>query len=151
VEGTMKVILIADEPSLGKAGEIVQVKDGFARNYLIPKKKALPATPDNLNRLEQMRKQLEASKAKARQAAETLSAKLEKMDLVFRRQAAGTEKLFGSVTSMDIEKALKEKGIEVDRKRIQLPEPIKQLGEFTVPVKLHPEVTANLRVKVVKA
>jgi large subunit ribosomal protein L9 len=147
----MKVILIADEPSLGKAGEIVQVKDGFARNYLIPKKKALPATPDNLNRLEQMRKQLEASKAKARQAAETLSAKLEKMDLVFRRQAAGTEKLFGSVTSMDIEKALKEKGIEVDRKRIQLPEPIKQLGEFTVPVKLHPEVTANLRVKVVKA
>jgi len=147
----MKVILIADEPSLGKAGEIVQVKDGFARNYLIPKKKALPATPDNLNRLEQMRKQLEASKAKARQAAETLSAKLEKMDLVFRRQAPGTEKLFGSVTSMDIEKALKEKGIEVDRKRIQLPEPIKQLGEFTVPVKLHPEVTANLRVKVVKA
>jgi large subunit ribosomal protein L9 len=147
----MKVILIADEPGLGKAGEIVQVKDGFARNYLIPKKKALPATPDNLNRLEQMRKQLEASKAKARQAAETLSAKLEKMDLVFRRQAAGTEKLFGSVTSMDIEKALKEKGIEVDRKRIQLPEPIKQLGEFTVPVKLHPEVTANLRVKVVKA
>ncbi len=147
----MKVILIADEPSLGKAGEIVQVKDGFARNYLIPKKKALPATPDNLTRLEQMRKQLEASKAKVKQAAETLSAKLEKMDLVFRRQAAGTEKLFGSVTSMDIEKALKEKGIEVDRKRIQLPEPIKQLGEFTVPVKLHPEVTANLRVKVVKA
>jgi len=147
----MKVILIADEPSLGKAGEIVQVKDGFARNYLIPKKKALPATPDNLSRLEQMRKQLEASKAKARQAAETLSAKLEKMDLVFRRQAAGTEKLFGSVTSMDIEKALKEKGIEVDRKRIQLPEPIKQLGEFTVPVKLHPEVTANLRVRVIRA
>lgn len=146
----MKVILIADEPSLGKAGEIVQVKDGFARNYLIPKKKALPATPENLSRVEQTRRQLEASKAKAKQAAEILSAKIEKMDLVFKRQAGEKEKLFGSVTSMDIEKALKEKGIEVDRKRIQLQEPIKQLGEFTVPVRLHSEVTANLRIRVIR-
>lgn len=147
----MKVILVSDDPTLGKAGQIIEVKDGFARNYLIPKGKALPATEENIRRFQDMVRRAEASKAKTKAAAEALSERLAKMELVFQRQAGDKEKLFGSVTSMDIEKALKQKGVEIDRKRIHLPEPIKTLGEFLVPVKLHPEVSANLKVKVTRA
>lgn len=147
----MKVILVSDDPTLGRAGQIIEVKDGFARNYLIPKGKALPATEENIRRFQDMVRRAEASKAKTKAAAEALSERLAKMELVFQRQAGDKEKLFGSVTSMDIEKALKQKGVEIDRKRIHLPEPIKTLGEFLVPVKLHPEVSANLKVKVTRA
>lgn len=147
----MKVILIADDPALGSAGQVLQVKDGFARNYLIPQKKALPASPDNLQRFEQMRKQIEAARDKAKAAAQDLAQRIQQLELTLARQAGEADKLFGSVTSMDLERALREKGVEVDRKRIQLPEPIKSLGEFQVQVKLHPEVTAQLKVKVVRA
>lgn len=147
----MKVILVSDDPALGKAGQIIEVKDGFARNYLIPKKKALPATQENVRRFEDMVKREEASKAKSKAAAQVLSERLAKMELVFPRQAGEKDKLFGSVTSMDIEKALREKGIDVERKRIHLPEPIKTLGEFLVQLRLHPEVLANVKVKVIRA
>lgn len=147
----MKVILIADDPGLGSAGQVLQVKDGFARNYLIPQKKALPATPANLQRFEQMRKQIEAARDRAKAAARALAERIQQLELTLTRQAGESDKLFGSVTSMDLEKALRELGMDVDRRRIQLPEPIKSLGDFQVQVKLHPEVTAQLRVKVVRA
>ncbi|MGQ9860068.1 MAG: 50S ribosomal protein L9 [Thermodesulfobacteriota bacterium] len=147
----MKVILIADDPALGTAGQVLQVKDGFARNYLIPQKKALPATPENLRKFEQMRKSLEAARAKAKSTAQALAHRIEKLELTFVRQAGEGDKLFGSVTTMDLERALGEKGVEIDRKRILLQEPIKSLGDFQVPVKLHPEVTAVLKVKVLRA
>lgn len=147
----MKVILITDDPDLGTAGQVLQVKDGFARNYLIPQKKALPATPENLYKFQQMRRQLAAARAKTRAAAEAVAARIQQLDLTLARQAGDSDKLFGSVTSMDLERALGEKGIEVDRKRILLHKPIKTLGEFQVPVKLHPEVTAQLKVTVVRA
>lgn len=147
----MKVILIADDPGLGSAGQVLQVKDGFARNYLIPKKKALPATPANLQRFEQMRKQIEAARDKAKAAAQALAERIQKLELVLARQAGEADKLFGSVTSMDLERALREQGVDVDRRRIQLPEPIKSLGEFQIQVKLHPEVTAQLKLKVIRA
>ncbi len=147
----MKVILIADDPALGSAGQVLQVKDGFARNYLIPQKKALPASPANLKRFEQMRKQIEAARDKAKAAAQDLAQRIQQLELTLTRQAGEADKLFGSVTSMDLERALREQGMEVDRRRIQLPEPIKSLGDFQVQVKLHPEVTAQLRVKVVRA
>ncbi len=147
----MKVILIADDPGLGSAGQVLQVKDGFARNYLIPRKKALPATPQNLQRFEQMRKQIEAARDKAKAAAQALADRIQHLELALSRQAGEADKLFGSVTSMDLERALREQGLEVDRRRIQLPEPIKSLGEFQIPVKLHPEITAQLKVKVIRA
>jgi len=147
----MKVILIVDDPGLGSAGQVLQVKDGFARNYLIPQKKALPATPANLKRFEQMRKQIEAARSKAKAAAQALATRIQQLDLTLARQAGEGDKLFGSVTSMDLERALREKEIDVERRRIQLAEPIKSLGEFEVQVRLHPEVTAQLRFKVVRA
>jgi large subunit ribosomal protein L9 len=147
----MKVILITDDPALGSAGQVLQVKDGFARNYLIPQKKALPASPANLQRFEQMRKQIEALRDKAKAAAQALAERIQQLELTLARQAGEADKLFGSVTSMDLERALQEHGMDVDRRRIQLPEPIKSLGEFQVQVKLHPEVTAQLKVKVVRA
>jgi large subunit ribosomal protein L9 len=147
----MKVILIVDDPGLGSAGQVLQVKDGFARNYLIPQKKALPATPANLKRFEQMRKQIEAARSKAKAAAQALATRIQQLVLTLARQAGEGDKLFGSVTSMDLERALREKEIDVERRRIQLAEPIKSLGEFEVQVRLHPEVTAQLRFKVVRA
>lgn len=147
----MKVILIADDPALGTAGQVLQVKDGFARNYLIPQKKALPATPENLRKFEQMRKSLEAARAKVKSTAQALAHRIEELELTLARQAGEGDKLFGSVTTIDLERALGEKGVEIDRKRILLQEPIKSLGDFQVPVKLHPEVTAVLKVKVLRA
>jgi len=147
----MKVILIADEDNLGSVGQILNVKDGYARNYLIPKKKALPATPENLQKLERMRKQIEAQKARTLAEAQAIALRIESVSVTLPRQAGENEKLFGSVTSMDIERALQEEGIELDRKKIQLPEPIKSLGIYPVLIKLHPEVTAQVKVWVVQA
>jgi large subunit ribosomal protein L9 len=147
----MKVILISDDENLGKAGQIVNVKDGFARNYLIPKKGALPATPANLKKVEQMKKQMEAIQVKALTEAQNLAQRIESVSLTLPRQAGEQEKLFGSVTSMDIERALRDSGVEVDRRKIQLHEPIKILGVYDVPIKLHSEVTAQVKVRVVQA
>jgi large subunit ribosomal protein L9 len=146
----MKVILIEDVDDLGRAGEILNVKDGYGRNYLIPKKKALPATPDNVRKMERVRRELEAARNKARADAERLAERIRSLSLTLPRKAGEGDKLFGSVTSMDIQRALKDEGIEVDRKRILLDEPIKSLGLFHVRVRLHREVTAELKIWVVQ-
>jgi large subunit ribosomal protein L9 len=150
-ERGMKVILIEDVDDLGRASQVVNVKDGFARNFLIPQKKALPATPENMRKMERMRTQIEAMQAKALSEAEGFAQKIGSISLTLARQAGENEKLFGSVTSLDIERALKEVGIEVERRKILLHDPIKQLGVFQVPIKLHPDVTAQVRVCVVQA
>ncbi|MGQ9656160.1 MAG: 50S ribosomal protein L9 [Thermodesulfobacteriota bacterium] len=146
----MKVILVEDVEDLGRAGEILNVKDGYGRNYLIPRKKALPATPQNIQKMEKMKKEMEAARSKARSDAEKLSERIRSLSVTLSRKAGEGEKLFGSVTSLDIQRALKEQGIEVDRKKILLQEPIKSLGVFHVPVRLHPEVTTEVKVWVIQ-
>ncbi len=147
----MKVILIENVPSLGKAGDLVQVAPGFGRNYLIPKKQALEASPANLKLLERQ-KQLFLKKAgNEKQRALELAAQIDALPCTLSRPAGESEKLFGSVTSLDLQKFLVEKGLSLDRRKIHLPAPIKTLGTHTVPIKLHPEVVAQLKVEVLPA
>jgi large subunit ribosomal protein L9 len=147
----MKIILIEDVPSLGKAGELVQVAPGFGRNFLIPKKRALEASPENVRLLERQ-KQLFLKKAgNEKQKALALAAQIAGLPCILARPVGESEKLFGSVTSLDLQKFLAEKGLSLDRRKILLPAPIKSLGGYTVPIKLHPEVTAELKLEVVPA
>ncbi len=145
----MKVILIEDLPSLGKAGDIVQVAEGYGRNFLIPKKSALEATPANLRRLEQQRESFLSKATKEKQKVAELAARIEALPCTLARPAGESEKLFGSVTAMDLQKFLEEQGISLDRRKIQLAGPIKAVGSYTVPIKLHPDVTAQMKVNVV--
>jgi large subunit ribosomal protein L9 len=146
----MQVILLEDIPSLGKAGDLLKVSPGYGRNYLIPQKKAALATEKNLKALEHQKRLVHHRMGKTKRDAETLAQQIGELSCTFVKTVGESGKLFGSVTSMEIESYLKENGIEVDRKKILLEEPIKNLGMFTVPVKLHPEVTAHLRVWVVQ-
>jgi len=146
----MKVILTEDIPKLGKMGDLIQIKDGYARNYLIPKNLAVPANPQNIKALEHQKTLLKQKQNRIKREAEKLAQKIEKVSCTISKPAGEEDKLFGSVTSLDIEKSLKEEGIKIDRKKILLEEPIKTLGIYKVPIKLHPEVTANLKVWVVK-
>ena len=146
----MKVILIEDIPSLGKMGDLVKVADGYGRNFLVPHGKALRATTHNVKVLEHQTKQLKNKVDKIKRDAEKLARKIEAVSCTVAKPVGDEEKIFGSVTSMDIGESLKVEGIEVDRKNIILDEPIKTLGIYTVPIKLHPEVTAQLKVWVVK-
>lgn len=146
----MQVILLEDVPSLGKAGEQVKVSDGYGRNYLIPKKKAILATEKSLKALEHQKRQVQQRMGKAKKDAEKIAQQIETLSCTFAKTVGESGKLFGSVTSMEVESYLKENGIDVDRKKILLEEPIKNLGMFTVPIKLHPEVTAQLKVWVVQ-
>ncbi len=146
----MKVILKDEVPSLGGVGDVVQVADGYARNYLVPKGLAVKATRGNLKTLGAQRQAWLKKQQRIKEVAVSLKGKLESLSLNFSRKAGEDEKLFGSVTSIDIETALKEKGFDLDRRKINLTEPIKALGVFTVPVKLHPEVSADLKIWVVK-
>ena len=154
----MQVILREDIKSLGKAGEVVKVKDGYARNFLLPQGKALQADPKNLKELEHHQKAVAARQSKLRKQAEELAQKLSQVSLTLRRQAGGNaaasageaEKIFGSVTTKDISDALRRENLPVDKKLIVLSAPIKQLGVFEASVKLHPEVTATLKIWVVK-
>ena len=146
----MQVILLEDIPSLGKAGDLVKVSDGYGRNYLISKKKAILATEKSLKVLEHQKLQVQHRMGKVKKDSASLAKQIESLSCTFLKSVGESGKLFGSITSMDIESYLKENGIDVDRKKIQLEEPIKNLGMFTVPIKLHPEVTANLRVWVVQ-
>jgi large subunit ribosomal protein L9 len=146
----MQIILLEDIPSLGKAGDLLKVSPGYGRNYLIPQKKAILATEKNLKVLEHQKRLVQHRMGKTKKDAESLAQKIGELSCTFAKTVGESGKLFGSVTSMEIESYLKENGIEVDRKKILLEEPIKNLGMFTVPVKLHPEVTANLRVWVVQ-
>ncbi len=144
----MKVILQEQIDTLGQIGDIVKVAPGYARNYLLPKGYAIEATEKNAKALEHAKRQLAYKKNKVLEAAKLLAAKLEAITVSLTHQAGDEGKLFGSVTTMEIAAFLKEQGVEIERKKMALAEPIKQLGEYTVPVKLHPEVTANLKVQV---
>lgn len=146
----MEVILREHVDNLGKRGEIVKVADGFARNYLLPRKLALPATEGNRKHVERERKIMETREAEEKAAAEAISSRLSTVDISIARRVGDTEQLYGSVTSADIVDYLKSKGFDVDRRKLILPEPLKSLGEFDVPLKLHREVTVPLKVKVVK-
>ena len=146
----MEVILREHVDNLGKRGEIVKVADGFARNYLLPRKLALPATDGNRKHVERERKIMEAREAQEKSGAEAIATRLAAVEIAIARRVGDTEQLYGSVTAADIVDLLKTKGFEVDRRKLILPEPLKALGEFDVPLKLHREVTVPLKVKVVK-
>ncbi|MFA4911394.1 MAG: 50S ribosomal protein L9 [Desulfobacteria bacterium] len=147
----MKVILLEEMPSLGKAGDAVKVAEGYGRNYLIPQKKAIEATTKNIKVWEHQKNLLKDKIGKVKKETEKLAEKIEGLSCTISKQTGEEDKLFGSVTSMDIEESLKGEGVEIDRKKILLDEPIKKLGVYTIPIKLHPEVIANLKLWVVKA
>ena len=146
----MEVILRDHVENLGKRGEIVKVADGYARNFLLPRKLALPATDANRKWVERERKIAEARDLQERGAAEAIAARLNALELTISRKTGENDQLYGSVTNGDIAELLATKGFDVDRRKILLPDPIKSLGENTVPVKLHRDVTANVRVTVAK-
>jgi large subunit ribosomal protein L9 len=146
----MQVILLEDVPALGKVGESVNVSEGYGRNYLIPQKKAILATEKGINILEHQRREVQQRMGKVKKDVEKVAEQIEKLSCTLAKTVGESGKLFGSVTSMEIESFLKENGIDVDRKKIQLEEPIKNLGMFTIPIKLHPELTAHLKVWVVQ-
>jgi len=144
----MEIILLQDLGELGLEGDIIKVADGYARNYLIPKGFAFEATPQNVKSLDLRRKKIELRKLKAKEEAEQLKEKISGI-LVHLTQKSGDEgKLYGSVTSMDIAAELENQGIVVDRRKIMLDKPIKNLGEFEVPVRIYPEVTGSIKVLV---
>ncbi len=146
----MQVILLEDVSSLGKSGDLVRVSDGYGRNYLIPQKKAVFATEKNVKALGHQKRQVQHRLGKVKKDAEKLAQEIGNLSCTFTKQAGESGKLFGSVTSMEIESFLKEQGVEVDRKKIVLEEPIKSLGMFTVPIKLHSDIVAQLKVWVVQ-
>ena len=144
-----KVLLREDVDDLGARGEIVRVRAGYARNYLLPRNLAVEATTGNVKGIEQERAALLKKEAKERATAEAQSQQMSSLELEFRRKAGEQGALYGSVTSMDLAEALKERGYEIDRHRIHLREPLKRVGDYTVPVRLHREVTIDLKVRVV--
>lgn len=146
----MKVILRQDFEQLGKIGDTVIVKDGYARNYLIPRKIAYPATDGSLRALEEEKKQRERRAHKELRHAEKLAQELERTSLTIKMKVGEDDKLFGSVTSQIVSDALKEKGITVDKRLIEFDEPIKALGIYTVNVKLHQNVAGKVKVWVVR-
>jgi large subunit ribosomal protein L9 len=146
----MKVILLDDVAKVGRRGEVRDVSDGYARNFLIPKKLALSATAGNLQNLEHIKTQQDAKAGRIKSEAETLRQRIEGLAYEERRQASEEGKLFGSVTAQDLVDFLGRQGVKIERRRIQLDEPIKTLGETGVPIRLHPEVTAQFRVNVVR-
>ena len=146
--GHTKVLLREDVDDLGARGEIVRVRAGYARNYLLPRNLAVEATAGNVKGIESERAALLKKEAKERATAEAQSQQMGSLDLEFRRKAGEQGALYGSVTSMDIAEALKERGYEIDRHRIHLREPLKRLGEYSVPVRLHREVTLDLKIRV---
>lgn len=146
----MEVILKRDLPGVGKAGEIVTVADGYARNYLIPRGMAIPATEGNIRALESQRRLMESKRRKREERARQLAERLKNVSCTVKARAGEGDKLFGSVTASEIAEALKAQGIEVDRKDVLLEEPIKELGVFTVPVRLHKDLTVDVKVWVVR-
>jgi large subunit ribosomal protein L9 len=146
----MEVILRTHVDNVGKRGEIVKVADGYARNYLLPRKLALPATDGNRKHVERERKIMESREAEEKGQADAMAARLAAIDITIARRVGETDQLYGSVTSADIVEVLKAKGFDVDKRKLILPEPIKAIGDHTVPLKLHREVTVPLTVHVVK-
>ena len=146
----MKVILRKNYEGLGEIGKVVDVRDGYARNFLIPQKVAYPYAPGYLKMIENEKRAYESRVNREIQDAKVFADKLNGVELTIEVQAGEEDKLFGSVTSQMIAEKLAEKGIEVDRRRIELEEPIKMLGSYKVPVKLHQQVSAEISVQVVK-
>lgn len=146
----MKVILLQDIERLGKKTSVVEVKDGYARNYLFPKKLALPLTPENLSFLEQMKLREERLFQKKKEEAFFLAKKLSSLSLTITCEAKDNEELFGSVNPGMISRALEMEGVSIPQEKISLPEPIKKLGIFKVKVRLHPEVETEVEVWVVR-
>ena len=145
----MEVILRQYVEHLGKRGDIVKVAAGYARNYLLPRKLALPATDGNKRHVERERKIMEVKESDEKAQAQAIASRLEAVDVVIARRVGDTDQLYGSVTSGDIADFLKSRGFEIDRRKLQLVEPIKRLGEYDVVLKLHRDVTAHVKVKVV--
>jgi len=146
----MKVILKEDLEKLGQAGSVVDVKDGFARNYLVPRNLAEIATKGNLASIERILKEKETRENKKKKEALALRDKLEGISCTAEALVGEEDKVFGSVTPLEISRMLKDKGFFIDKRNILVEEPIKALGVFSIPVKLHPEVVANLKLWVVK-
>jgi large subunit ribosomal protein L9 len=146
----MQIILQEDVDKLGHRGQLVEVAEGYARNYLLPRKYAIEATPGNMKRLDKMRAAFAKKEAVEKGDAEKLAELLASVTLEFARRTGDEDHLFGSVTSGDIAEALDAKGYKIDKKKIHLAEPIKALGDFEVPVKLHREVTIPVKVHVKK-
>jgi large subunit ribosomal protein L9 len=145
----MEVILREHVEHLGRRGEIVKVADGYARNYLLPRKLALLATEGNKKQIERERAKLEAREAEEKKVAEAIADRMANLEVVIARKVGETEALYGSVTTADVAEALSAKGFDIDRRKIQLAEPIKKLGDFDLPIKLQREVTASVKVRVV--
>lgn len=146
----MKVILREDVSNLGTAGSIVNVSPGYARNFLIPRSFAIPATSNNMKAFEHEARVMDSRRAKRRKEADALKTKLEKISCSISKKVGEQDKLFGSVTTQDIEKAFAAEGFAIDKKDILLTEPIKALGVYTVPIRVFDDVVANAKVWVVK-
>lgn len=146
----MEVILYENIPNLGETGDIVNVKDGYARNFLIPRKKAVLADPSKIREMEHKKRVAAAKQTKMKSHYEEMAKKLAALVLTIAREAGEEEKLFGSVTSIDIVNALRIEGFTIDKKNVKLEEPIKKIGAYEVSVRLHPEVTGKVKVEVIK-
>ncbi|AKV01709.1 LSU ribosomal protein L9p [Labilithrix luteola] len=147
---TLQVVLQSDVANVGKSGELVKVRPGFARNYLIPRSLAVPATTAAVNRINHEKAVAVAKADKAKKEAQGVAEKINGLKLTMARSVGEDDRLFGSVTAKEIESAAKAAGIEIDRKKMHLAEPLKALGTFEIPVKLMTDVTATLKVEVVK-
>ena len=146
----MEVILRHAVENLGKPGDVVKVKNGYARNYLLPHNLAYEATPGNLKRIQQERDRLEAAENQRRGAAQDIATKIEQVSLTFSARVGEEGKLFGSVTAADIAQQLEQQGFHIEKRQIDLHEPIKSLGVYRVPVRLHADVKPEIRVWVIK-
>ncbi|MDQ7787234.1 MAG: 50S ribosomal protein L9 [Thermodesulfovibrionales bacterium] len=146
----MKVILKDEVKNMGNMGQIVEVADGYARNYLVPRGLAVEANTKNIKSLEHQKRVIQEKVKKVRNQAQELSNKITTISLVIKAKAGEEGKLFGSVTTMDIAESLKNEGMEIDKKKISLDEPIKRLGSYTVNIKVHPEVTTQVNLQVIE-
>jgi large subunit ribosomal protein L9 len=145
----MEVILREHVDNLGRRGDVVKVTPGYARNYLLPRKLALAVTENNKRQIEREKKLAEARDMEEKAAAEAIAARIAALDIEIGRRVGENDTLYGSVTSADIAQALKEKGFDIDKRKIALPEPLKALGENSIPVRIHRDVTAQVKVRVV--
>jgi len=146
----MKVILREDVEDLGAAGQVIEVKDGYGRNYLFPRNLAIPATKANLRAIDEVTKQKDIRERKQRREADVVKDKIEKLSISTEVLVGEEDKLFGSVTNAEIAELLEKEGVIIDKRAVKLEEPIKALGVYTVPVKVDKDVTANLKLWVVK-
>ncbi len=146
----MQIILKEDVKDLGRIGDMVQVKDGYARNFLIPKGLAVEANTKNIKTLEHEKRKIQEIAKKAKNSAENIASKISSTTVTIKAKAGEEDKLFGSVTAMDIADALKKEGIDIDRKKIVMDEPIRRLGSYTVNVKIHSDVLAQLNLQIEK-